>query len=107
VLFGLAALINATTEEYFWRGALLPRPDRPAAALAVVLFGFWHLTFVSAQGVAQAGGAVGFLIAATVLGTIWMESRLKTGTLGFGILTHAGVNLFAFITMYVANVPAA
>jgi hypothetical protein len=42
-----------------------------------------------------------------VLGTIWMESRLKTGTLGFGILTHAGVNLFAFITMYVANVPAA
>ncbi len=102
----IAALVNATVEEVFWRGAILPEPSRPEAAMAVVLFSFWHVAFLTAQGVTQAGGAVGFLIGATVFGTFWMESRLKTGTLGFGILCHAGVNLFAFIIMYATNMTA-
>ena len=73
--------------------------------MALVLFGFWHLTFISAQGEVQTWVAVGFLIGATVFGTVCMESRLRTGTLGSGMLCHAAVNLFAFIAMYAVNQP--
>jgi membrane protease YdiL (CAAX protease family) len=102
-----AAILNATLEEMFWRGAIVPKPDDRSAAMAVILFAGWHVVLLAANGIVLPGGPAVLLVGAALLGSIWMAARLRTGTLGAGILSHAAVNLFAFIALYAANVPAA
>lgn len=102
-----AAILNATLEETFWRGAIIPRPDDRTAAIAVILFAGWHVALLAAGGIVLTGGPAVLLVGAAILGSIWMAARRRTGTLGAGILSHAAVNLFAFITLVAANLPPA
>lgn len=105
VLVGItmAALTNGFLEELFWRGVLVPDPTPPQAAVAVMLFAFWHVALLTTQGVILPGGPATLLLGAAFLGSIWMSARLASGTIGLSALSHAGVNLFAFILLVASN----
>jgi membrane protease YdiL (CAAX protease family) len=92
----LGAVANATLEELFWRGALLPRPTPGAAALALGLFALFHLAWLGARGLDTGAGPLAPVLAALALGGVWTASRLLSGTVGAAILSHTGFNLFAF-----------
>lgn len=106
-LIALAALVNGTLEELFWRGAMLPRPDREGLAVSLGLFTLWHLAPLFAAGVILPGGPLALVLGALVLGAIFTALRARTGTLGAAIASHVGVNLFAFTQLAVLNWPAA
>jgi len=95
----LGAIAHATLEELFWRGALLPRPTPRAAALALGLFTLFHLAWLGARGLDTGAGPVAPVLAALALGGVWTASRLLSGTVGAGVLSHAAFNLFAFATV--------
>lgn len=103
LLAALAALVNATLEEAFWRGALIPAPDREAVIVATALFAAWHVALVFARDVAVPGGPALLLIGAAALGAVWMAARLRTGALGAGVMSHFGVNLFGFAELAARN----
>lgn len=100
-----AAIVNGFLEELFWRGALVPDPTPPQAALAVLLFTLWHVALLFAHDISIMGGPATLLLGAAFLGTIWMAARLYTGTVGLSALSHAAVNLFAFILLAAENLP--
>jgi membrane protease YdiL (CAAX protease family) len=101
----VAAIVNGFLEELFWRGALVPDPTPPQAALAVLLFTSWHVALLFAHDITLMGGPFTLLLGAAFLGTIWMAARLHTGSVGLSALSHAGVNLFAFILLAADNLP--
>jgi hypothetical protein len=37
------------------------------------------------------------------MGGVWTASRLLSGTVGAGVLSHAGFNLFAFLQVLALN----
>jgi membrane protease YdiL (CAAX protease family) len=107
MLVGIAvcAILNGFLEELFWRGALVPDPSPGTAAGAVLLFTAWHLALLAAYGIVLPGGGFGLLLGAALLGTIWMAARLYSGSVGLSALSHAAVNLFAFIMLAAENLP--
>ena len=94
----IAALAHAVLEEMFWRGALLPGQDpRPRdAALALGLYALLHLAWLGLAGLDLGLSPTAFLLGAFALGGVWTAARLLSGTLGAGIMGHAGLNLFLF-----------
>lgn len=100
---GCAAVVNGTAEELFWRRAILPNPGPVANAGAVALFTGWHLCLLTAAGITITGGGGALLAGAAILGTIWMATRLRTGTVGTGVLSHIAVNAFAFTELVARN----
>ena len=105
ILLGLAlgALCNGTLEELFWRRAILPRPDRTAVILAWALFTGWHLALLTAAGVTITGGPLTLMVGAAILGAVWIASRLQTGTVGAGALSHICVNFLAYSELAARN----
>jgi membrane protease YdiL (CAAX protease family) len=99
----IAAVINATLEELFWRGALIPEPTPRSAALALALFVLAHVIWLGVLGLDFGGPPVAALAGALVLGGVWTASRLLSGTVGAGLLSHAGFNLFAFTQVLALN----
>jgi membrane protease YdiL (CAAX protease family) len=93
----LAAVTNATLEELFWRGALIPEPTPRSAALALGLFVLAHVIWLGVLGLDFGGPPVAALAGALAMGGVWTASRLLSGTVGAGVLSHAGFNLFAFL----------
>ncbi|WP_199262097.1 CPBP family glutamic-type intramembrane protease [Paracoccus binzhouensis] len=92
----LAALLNGTLEEGFWRGALIPRPGLGAQVLAVALFVLWHLA--PAMGAARLSGQdpASMIAGAALIAPFLMAARLSSGTAGAGAVAHALVNFFVF-----------
>jgi hypothetical protein len=43
------------------------------------------------------------MAAALALGGVWTAARLVTGTVGAGVMGHAGFNLFAFAQVLALN----
>lgn len=100
----LAALINGTLEEAFWRGALIPRPGPGAQALAAALFVLWHLApAVGAAGLDMPGGAGGILAGAALIAPLMMAARLSSGTAGAGALAHVLANFLVFARIAADN----
>ena len=92
----LAALLNGTLEEAFWRGALIPRPGPWAQIGACLLFLVWHL---APAALLSGQGAVRLLLGAALVAPFMMAARLGSGTAGAGALAHALMNLLAFSAM--------
>jgi len=105
ILLGLAmgALCNGTLEELFWRRAILPKPDRNAIILGWALFTGWHLALLTAAGVSITGGPLTLMAGAAILGAVWMASRLRTGTVGVGAMSHICVNFLAYSELAATN----
>lgn len=104
-VIALAALVNGTLEELFWRGALLPRPDAEGALVSLGLFTAWHAAPALALGIGLTGGAPALILGALALGAVWTAMRLRTGTLGAAIASHVGVNIFAATDLVARNWP--
>ncbi|MBP1805319.1 CPBP family glutamic-type intramembrane protease [Rubellimicrobium aerolatum] len=92
----LAALLHATLEELFWRGLLLPRATARAAAGALGLYWIAHLAWLLAAAPPTGLPPAVALLAPLALGGAWTAARLETGTLGAGLMAHAGLALFVF-----------
>lgn len=105
LVIALAAILNGVLEELFWRGAILrdPEPDTRSILLSLSLFTVLHLALVPAQGISVTGGPAVMVLGAGALGAIWMAARLATGTVGASVLSHAAVNLFAFLDLAARN----
>lgn len=99
----IAAVVDATLEELFWRGALIPEPTPRSAALSLGLFTLAHAIWLGASGLRTGAPPGTALAAALALGGVWTASRLLSGTVGAGILSHAGLNLFAFAQVIALN----
>jgi membrane protease YdiL (CAAX protease family) len=99
----VGAAVNATLEELYWRGALIPEPTPRSAALSLALFTAAHVIWLAALGLETGGPPWSAVAAALALGGVWTASRLLTGTVGAGVLSHAGVNLFAFLQVVALN----
>ncbi len=100
----LAACVNGTLEECFWRGTLL----QDGATLAerswqLLLFTGWHVALLFATGVVVTGGPALLLLGAAGGGLLWTISRMQTGSIGFGMASHIGLNVFAFIELAALN----
>ena len=104
-MIALVSLTNGTLEEVFWRGALPDRTDLPAIGLALAAFTLWHLALLPAQGATLTGGPPALLGGAALLGAIWMASRVQSGTVGAGAISHVALNLFAFADLWGAHLP--
>lgn len=102
----VAAILNGTLEEAFWRGALisnLQRGDWRQAVLPVLLFIVWHLAPAAAiDRMNITGGQVGFVLAAAAFAPLMMAARLTSGTAGVAAVTHVLVN-FALFAMLAAK----
>ncbi|WP_210527989.1 CPBP family glutamic-type intramembrane protease [Rubellimicrobium arenae] len=96
VAAALAALLHATLEELFWRGALIPRPGPRAAALALGLYWAFHLAWTGMRDVETGLSPTLAVFGPLALGGVWTASRLSSGTLGAAIMAHAGLALFLF-----------
>jgi membrane protease YdiL (CAAX protease family) len=103
----LGAILHATLEETFWRGALLPRLSAGPAALALALYWVFHLAWLGWAGVQIGPAPWVVLVAPLALGGVWTAARLTSGTLGAAILSHAGVALFLFLLAMIEAQPAA
>ncbi|MDX8351734.1 type II CAAX prenyl endopeptidase Rce1 family protein [Cognatiyoonia sp. IB215182] len=99
-----SALINGTLEEVFWRGTLLRNAQQLGSyLLQIALFVSWHTALLFAGGVVVTGGALGLLGGALIGGILWTWARVQIGSIGFGILCHIGLNLFAFTELATNN----
>ncbi len=100
----LGALMNGTLEEVFWRGTLLrDNASKTAQFCQIILFTAWHIALLFAAGVVVTGGAPALLGGAAFAGTLWTLARMQTGSIGFSILCHIGLNIFAFTEMAAHN----
>ena len=100
----LAAVLNGTLEEVFWRGTLLQdNASRNEQIGQIMLFTGWHVALLFAAGVVVTGGPAGLLGGAAMAGVLWTLARMQTGSIGFGILCHIGLNLFAFTELASKN----
>lgn len=103
-----AALINGTLEETFWRGTvLLDHASKADMALHLILFTGWHFALLFAAGITVTGGSIVLLAGAAGLGALWTWARVTTGSIGFVILCHVGLNIFAFTELAIKNDPQA
>lgn len=104
----IAALAHAVLEEMSWRGALLPAAD-PAprdAGLALGLFTLLHGAWLGLTGLDLGLSPAAFVGGALAAGGVWTAARLLSGSLGAGIMGHAGLNLFLFTGIAARNWPA-
>ncbi|MEJ6404844.1 CPBP family glutamic-type intramembrane protease [Yoonia sp. 2307UL14-13] len=100
----IAALLNGTLEELFWRGTLLHHDASGTdQALQLLLFVGWHIALLFSDGIVVTGGAFGLLGGAAIGGALWTYTRMLTGSAGFGALSHVGLNLFAFAGLAAQN----
>ena len=99
----IGAVLNATLEELYWRGALIPEPTPRSAAVSLAAFTAAHVIWLGALGLETGAAPMATFAAALALGGVWTAARLVTGTLGAGVLSHAGFNLFAFAQVLALN----
>lgn len=99
-----AAILNGALEEVFWRGTVqLDGANWPALAAVAILFAGWHIALLFANGITLTGGPLALLGGAFFAGALWTVARARTGSIGFCIVTHVALNLFAFTELAVQN----
>ncbi len=106
LLAALVAVINATAEELFWRGAFLvrfPQNARYAIVFPLVLFVAWHIALALIKGGHYQGGAVALLGGAAIMGLIWAILAWRTKSIYLSTLSHIGVNLLALPGVFLTN----
>jgi hypothetical protein len=99
----MGAVAGAALDELFWRGALIPEPTPRSAALSLGLFTLAQVIWLGLLGLDSGVPAPLLLVATVALGGVWTAARLLTGTVGAGLLSHAGYNLFAFVQVIGLN----
>ncbi len=101
----LCAAINGPLEELAWRRTFRANSDgRWWFELAGLgLFTGWHIPLFFARGVTFDHGAVGLVGGAFVLGAIWMAMTRANDSVGWPMISHALVNVAAFLPFFAMN----
>lgn len=94
LFIAMGALAQALVSEFFWRGALLPQPDRSAIRMAFFLSTAAYLPLVFVPQLAMAGGPLLAILGAMLVNALALALRLRTGTLAAGIAMQVALNLF-------------
>jgi uncharacterized protein len=98
-MFIAALLLGPISEEFGWRGYLLPRMQRVmgavGASLAIgLIWALWHAPLFLMTGVVQEGSSFLLFAALGVAFTIyftWLHNR-TSGSVLFAVLLHASIN---------------
>jgi uncharacterized protein len=104
-IFGIA-LVNGVTEEMFWRGAFVtvfPKQIGWGFVYPTVLFTAWHIALLCIPNVKYAGGALGLLGGAAVMGVLWGYAFWRTRDLRSITIAHVVTNIFAFSMLATEN----
>lgn len=103
LLIAIAALGQGVIGELFWRGALIPQPDRRGAMLAFALGTCSYLPLVFAAGLSMFGGPFVAVLGGAVLTAISLILRMRTGHLGAAIAMQVASALFVFTDLAAHN----
>lgn len=95
----LIALVNASLEEFFWRGLFVVRfPESLMAGFLypATCFGLWHFAIYWSAGNPLHGGAATLVGGAFTMGLLWGWVTWRTHSLLPALLAHFAANTFAF-----------
>ncbi len=104
----VCASINGPFEELAWRRTFRANSDGRLSyeLLGLGLFTLWHVPLYLSKGVYFDHGAVGLIGGALFLGAVWTFMTRAGDSVGWPMVSHALVNLAAFLPFFAANVPA-
>lgn len=104
----ICALINGPLEELAWRRSFRANSDDSLAyeLLGLGLFTLWHVPLYFSQGVSFDHGALGLIGGALVLGAAWTFMTRASDSVGWPMLSHALVNVAAFLPFFATNFTA-
>lgn len=101
----ICALINGPLEELAWRRPFRANSDGRFSfeLLGLGLFTMWHVPLYFSKGVSFDHGALGLVGGAFILGAVWTFMTRASDSVGWPMVSHALVNVMAFIPMFVMN----
>lgn len=101
----ICALINGPLEELAWRRAFRANSGNRLAyeLLGLGLFTLWHVPLYLSEGISFDHGALGLIGGAFVLGIPWLFMTRASDSVGWPMLSHALVNVAAFLPFFAAN----
>ena len=101
----VVALINGPLEELAWRRTFRANSGGMFAIefLGLLLFAGWHVPLLLTQDVSFDHGAVGLVGGAALLGAVWLLITRKTNSVGWPMISHAFVNIAAFVPHFHQN----
>jgi membrane protease YdiL (CAAX protease family) len=99
------ALINGPFEELAWRRTFRMHSGGALSfeLLGLLLFAGWHVPLLLAHGVSFDHGALGLVGGAAMLGAVWLLITRKTNSVGWPMISHALVNMAAFVPHFHQN----
>lgn len=99
------ALINGPLEELAWRRTFRANAGGRFSfeLIGLFLFTLWHVPLYFAKGVSFDHGALGLVGGAMMLGAIWMVLTRISNSVGWSMVSHALVNIAAFIPLFAKN----
>lgn len=102
------ALINGPLEELAWRRTFRANSGGGLSfeLLGLLLFSAWHVPLLATHGVDFDHGALGLVGGAAVLGGMWVMITRATNSVGWPMVSHALVNMAAFIPHFHQNFAA-
>ncbi|UWR47029.1 CPBP family glutamic-type intramembrane protease [Phaeobacter inhibens] len=102
VLAIAVGLINGPLEEFAWR-----RPYRSNGrgrlrfeSLGLLIFTCWHVPLLLVSGATYDFGASGLLGGSFLMGLIWLLMTRATNSIAWPAVSHALVNIVAFIPLF-------
>lgn len=101
----VVGLIKGPLEELAWRRAYRANSnDSPWFELfGVCMFTLWHIPLLLHHGVTYDFGVVGLVGGVFFMGLIWSLLTRATGSVGWPMISHALVNIAAFIPFFAMN----
>lgn len=103
-----AALINGPLEELAWRRTFRANSGDTLSfeLLGLLLFAAWHVPLLLTRGVGFDHGALGLVGGAALMGGVWVLMTRATNSVGWPMISHALVNMAAFIPHFHRNFAA-
>jgi membrane protease YdiL (CAAX protease family) len=102
----LAAVLNGSIEEIYWRGLYLKEYGHSlpvGLGLSTLLFTTWHFSLWNAEGIVYQGGLPALMGGAFVMGLLWSFVSRSVKNIKMCLLAHIIVNICAFTGLFVEN----
>ncbi|MBV7257121.1 CPBP family intramembrane metalloprotease [Pacificimonas sp. WHA3] len=102
------ALFNGPLEELAWRRTFRANSGGRISfeLIGLFLFTLWHVPLYFAEGISFDQGALGLVGGSMMLGAVWMVITRRSNSVGWPMVSHALVNMAAFIPLFAGNFSA-
>ena len=100
------AFINGNLEEIYWRGLYLKEFANNfwiGFITSSLLFGAWHISLWTLNGVTYHGGFASLVGGALAMGILWSFVSRRMKSIRICIFAHILVNILAFTGLFVQN----